>query len=123
MISIDSSGWIERLTSGPKSSRYNRIIDSASQDELITSVVVFYDVYRKIKRAMGEEIALEAVAALSQTRVVGIDPTISLEATDFRPACGLHMADAIVYATSSRYSAELYTSDNNLKKLKGVAFV
>ncbi len=123
MISIDSSGWMERLTSGPKSSRYNRIIDGAGQDELITSVVVFYEVYRKIKRAMGEETALEAVAALSQTRVVGIDPTISLEAADFSLEYGLHMADAVVYATARRYSAELYTSDNDLKKLKGVTFV
>ncbi|HEY6283158.1 MAG TPA: type II toxin-antitoxin system VapC family toxin [Nitrososphaerales archaeon] len=123
MISIDSYGWIERFTNGPKASAYNRFIDSAKSEELVTSVVTLYEVYRKVKRIKGEETALEAVAVLSQTKVVTVDQTLSLEAADFSLEHGLHMADALVYATARQQSAELYTSDEDLKGLAGVTSV
>ncbi len=123
MISVDSFGWIERFTDGPKAEQYNRIIDTTKPSELITSVVVLYEVYKKVKTAKGEEVALEAVAALSQTKVVPIDQTLSLEAADYSLEHGLHFADALVYATARQSSAELHTSDEDLKGLRGVTFV
>ena len=123
MISIDSYGWVERFTNGPKALAYNRVIESVTPEELVTSVVVLYEVYKKVKRISGEETALEAVAALSQTQVVAVDQTLSLEAADYSLENGLHMADALVYATARRYSAELYTSDDDLKGLAKVTLV
>jgi predicted nucleic acid-binding protein len=123
LISIDSYGWIERFTGGSKAYRYNQIIDRRKPRELVTSVVVLYEVYRKVKKVKGEEIALEAVAALSQTKVVPVDQTLSLEAADYSLEHGLHFADALVYATARHHSAELHTSDEDLKGLKGVSFV
>ncbi len=123
MISVDSYGWVERFTDGPKAERYNRIINKAKSGDLITSVVVLYEVYKRLKKAKGEEAALEAVAALSQTKVVPIDQTLSLEAADYSLEHGLHFADALVYATARQRSVELYTSDEDLKGLKGVTFV
>ena len=123
MISVDSYGWIERLTSGPKAVKYNQVIDSNKPSELITSVVVLYEVYKKVKSLKGEETALQAVVALSQTKVVPIDQTLSLEAADYSLEYKLHFSDALVYATARHYSAELFTSDEDLKELKGVIFV
>jgi toxin FitB len=123
LISVDSYGWIERFTEGPKASRFNRIIDGTPQGEIVTSVVTLYEVYRRVKKARGEETALEAVAALSQTKVVDIDQTLSLEAGDHSLEHGLHMADSLIYATARHHDAELYTSDEDLKGLKGVTFV
>jgi len=123
MISIDSYGWVERFTNGPKAPDYNRIIDSTKPEELVTSVVTLYEVYRKVKKVKGEEKALEAVATLSQTRIVPTDQTLSLEAADYSLEHGLHMADALIYATSRQQSAELYTSDGDLKGLKGVTVI
>jgi len=123
LISVDSYGWVERFTNGPKAPVYNRVIDSIRPGELVTSVVVLYEVYRKIKSIKGEETALEAVAALSQTKVVIVDQTLSLEAADYSLEHGLHMADAVVYATARQHSAELYTSDEDLKGLTNVTFV
>ena len=123
MIGIDSYGWIERFTNGSKAQRYNRIIDKVRPDEIVTSVVVLYEVYRKVKQVKGEEVALEAVAALSQTRIAPIDQTLSLEAADYSLAHGLHFADALIYATSRHFEAELHTSDEDLKGLKHVTFV
>ena len=123
MISIDSYGWIERFTNGLKAQQYNRILDKTRPDEIVTSVVVLYEVYRKVKHIKGEELALEAVAALSQTRVESVDQTLSIEAADFSLSKGLHFADALVYATARHFGAQLYTSDEDLKGLKGVTFV
>lgn len=123
MICIDSYGWIERFTNGPKALQYNRIIDRVRPDEIVTSVVVLYEVYRKVKQIKGEELALEAVAALSHTRIVPVDQTLSLEAADHSLSHGLHFADALIYATAQHYEAELHTSDEDLKGLKDVTFV
>jgi predicted nucleic acid-binding protein len=123
LISIDSHGWIERFTNGPKAQHYNRIIDKVRPDEIVTSVVVLYEVYRKVKQVKGEQVALEAVAALSQTRIVPVDQTLSLEAADYSLSDGLHLADSLIYATARHFEAELHTSDEDLKGLKHVTFV
>ena len=123
MICIDSYGWIERFTNGPKASGYNQGIDSARAEEIITSVVVLYEVYKKVKKLRSEEEALQAVAVLSQATVIPVDQTISLEAADYSLEHGLHFADALVYATARHWDAELYTSDEELRRLKYVTFV
>ncbi|MDE1766289.1 MAG: type II toxin-antitoxin system VapC family toxin [Thaumarchaeota archaeon] len=123
MISVDSYGWIERFTDGPKAPQYNQIIERTKPQELITSVVVLYEVYKKVKQVRGEEVALEAIAALSQTEVVPVDQTLSLEAADYSLEHDLHFSDALVYATARKYSAQLYTGDDDLKGLTGVKLV
>jgi predicted nucleic acid-binding protein len=67
--------------------------------------------------------ALLAVAALSQTTVVPIDQTLSLEAADFSLEFNLHFSDALVYATARNFKAELYNSDVDLEPLKIVHFI
>ena len=123
MISVDSSGWIERLTNGPKADAYNAAIDRAPPSEIATSTIVLYEVYRKVKQIVDEQSALAAVAAIGQTLVVPLDQSISLEAADYSLLYGLHMADAVVYATARHYGAELYTSDKDLKGVKGFVFI
>ena len=123
MICVDSYGWIERFTNGPKAARYNEIIDAAASKEIVTATVVIYEIYRRVKQAAGEETALEAVAALSETNIVAVDQTIALEAADYSIEQGLHMSDAFVYTTARHFDAELYTSDEGLRNLKRVTFI
>ena len=123
MISVDSYGWIERLTDGPKADLYHAVIDKAAPSEIVTSAMVLYEAYGKIKRVVNEQSALVAVAAVGQTFVVPVDQSISLEAADYSLMLGLHVADAVVYATARHYGAELYTSDEDLKGVKGVVFI
>lgn len=123
MISIDSSGWIERFTKGPNAAKYKAVIENSDSREIVTSVVVLYEVYKKIKKLKGEEEALLAVAALSQTTIVLIDQTISLEAADFSLENNLHFSDALVYATARHFKAKLYNSDADLRPLKTVCFI
>jgi len=123
LISIDSYGWIERFTNGTKAAQVNQIIESYQPKDIVTSIVVLYEVYKKVKKIRGEEQALLAVAALSQTTIVPIDQTISLEAADYSLEYGLHFSDALVYATARHWKANLYTSDEDLRALKAVCFV
>jgi predicted nucleic acid-binding protein len=123
LICVDSYGWIERFTNGPKADLYNAVIEKAAPSEIVTSAIVLYEVYRKVKQTVNEQSALEAVVAIGQTFVVPVDQSLSLEAADYSLMFGLHMADAIVYATARHHNAELYTSDENLKGIKGVVFL
>lgn len=123
MISIDSFGWIEWFTKGPKAQEYKQLIESTQPKEIITSVVALYEVYRKIKQIKEEEEALLAVAVLSQTTIVSIDQSISLEAADYSLEHNLHFSDALVYATARHWKAKLYTSDEDLKALKEVCLI
>ena len=123
LISIDSSGWIERFTKGPKARQYKQVIESTQSKEIITSVVVLYEVYKKIKKMKGEEEAFLAVAVLSQTTIIPVDPSISLEAADYSLEHNLHFSDALVYATARHWKAKLYTSDDDLKELKDVSLI
>lgn len=123
MISIDSFGWIERFTKGAKAPQYKQLIESTQPKEIVTSVVVLYEVYKKIKKVKGEEEALLAIAALSQTTIVPIDQSISIEAADYSLEHNLHFSDALVYATARHWKAKLYTGDDDLKSLKDVCFL
>ena len=123
MISIDSYGWIERFTNGSKAPQYNQIIESTEPKNIVTSIVVLYEVYKKIKKLKGEEEALLAIAALSQTTIVPIDQTIALEAADYSLEHNLHFSVALVYATARHWKVKLYTSDGDLGELKSVSFV
>ena len=123
LISIDSYGWIERFTNGPKAPQYNQIIEATQPKDIITSIVVLYEVYKKIKQQKTEEEALLAIATLSQTTIVEIDQTIALEAADFSLENGLHFSDALIYATARHHKAKLYTSDEDLRKLKTVNYI
>jgi toxin FitB len=123
LISIDSSGWIERFTEGPKAPQFNQVIDQCEPKEIITSVTVIYEVYKKTKKLKGEKQALLAIAALNQTTIVPIDQTIALEAADYSLEHNLHFSDALIYATARRFKAKLYTSDVDLKPLKSVHYI
>jgi predicted nucleic acid-binding protein len=123
LIALDSFGWIERFTNGPKATKYNKIIDQTRPEEIITSVVVLHEVYRKVKKLKGEQNALENVGVLSQTTIVPFDQTLALEAADFNLEYDLHFSDALIYATARRYETELYTSDEHFKDIPFVNYI
>ena len=123
LISIDSGGWIERFTNGPKASQFNQVIDPCEPGKIVTSTTVVYEVYKKIKKLKGEKQALLAIATLSQTIIVDVSQEIAMEAADFSLEHDLHFSDALVYATARHWKAKLYTSDSHLRTLKDVSFI
>ncbi|MGZ8406273.1 MAG: PIN domain-containing protein [Nitrospira sp.] len=67
-VLLDSSGWSEFFTDGPRANRYAAYLTSRHQ--IITPTIVLYEVYKKIKRERGEEMAVQFAGHLNATHVV-----------------------------------------------------
>ena len=120
---IDSYGWIEYFTDGPLAEKYAPYVLNANEKNTVTPSIILYEVYKKLKKEKSEEVALEAYAQIMRTQIIPLDQDSALQAADVSLAHGLAMADAIIYSTAKTYSAELITSDKDLKELKGVRFI
>ena len=123
MILIDSYGWIEYFAEGPLADNYAAFIEKADEKQTVTPSIIIYEVYKKIKSAKGEEKALEAIAQMSRTKIVDLTSSLSLKAADVSISLNLGMADAIIVATANEFEAQIITSDQHLKNIKGVKFV
>jgi len=121
MILVDSSGWIEYFMHGRLADRYAKYIETT--EEMILPTIIIYEVYKKLKSQIGEELALEAYAQMLNARVVPLTDDIALKAADISLTSGLAMADAIIYATAMSNNAKLVTSDPHLKNLESVTFI
>ena len=123
MILIDSYGWIEYFAEGPLANSYAAFIEKADEKQTVTPSIVVYEVYKKIKSANGEEMALEAYAQMSRTKIVDLTSSLCLKAADVSISLNLGMADAIIVATANEFGAQIITSDQHLKGIKDVKFV
>jgi predicted nucleic acid-binding protein len=123
LILIDSYGWIEYLAGGRLAPKYEKYIEQSNEENTITPTVVIYEVYRKLMREKGEEIALEVYGQLARTRIVPLSEELAISAADVGLKFKLSMADAIIYATARSEQARLVTSDKHFKGLEGVEFV
>jgi predicted nucleic acid-binding protein len=123
LILIDSYGWIEYFADGPLADNYATYIEKANAENTITPTIIVYEVYKKIKTTRDEQKALEAYAEISQTKIIELTSPLSLEAADISLSANLGMADSIIVATAKAYNAEIITSDEHLKNMKGVKFI
>lgn len=118
---VDSSGWIEFFTGGPRADRFEQYLRDPSR--LVTPTIVVYEVYKVLKRGLGEELALAAISRLAATEVRPLTQAVALYAADLSLQHQLAMADAIVYATSRQDNARVVTGDADLKDLPGVVYL
>jgi len=119
VVVVDSSGWIEFFTDGPKADAYARYLKDPQQ--VATPAVVVYEVYKMIKRERGEEMAQLCVAQMEKTREVFIDQGLAMRAADLSLEFSLAMADSFVLASARAVGAELITSDRDFKLYPGHA--
>lgn len=121
MVVVDSSGWIEYFTDGSKASAYAHYLKKP--EEILTPVIVLYEVYKKVKRERGEEMAKLCLAQMEKTHVVPIEEEIALLAADLSLELSLPMADAFVLATARRHQAQVVTSDADFRGISGAEVV
>ncbi len=121
MISVDSSGWIEYLTNGELAEYYARKLDQP--EKIVTPTIVLYEVFKRLKRELGEEIGLLAVAQVRKTRVEPVSEEIALTAADLSLQYGLAMADSMILATARIFGAHLFTSDADFAEIPGVTYL
>ena len=121
MILVDSSGWIEYLAERPKADLFAPYIEGSEQ--LVSSAIQVYEIYKVVRRDVNEERAIEAVSALRTTTIEPLAEGLALEAADVALEYGLAMADAIIFATAARHKAELVTGDADFDGLPRVTLI
>jgi len=120
---IDSYGWIEYFGDGPLADKYAPHIEGASTSNTVTPTIVVYEVYKTLKRERGQQVALEAYAQMTRTRILPLDEAGALSAADVGLKKDLAMADAIIYSAARTHKADLITSGQHLKDLENVTFI
>jgi predicted nucleic acid-binding protein len=118
MYVVDSCGWLEWFTDGPLAERYGRYL-RMSRDILVPSIIL-YEVYKVLKREVGEEKALLAVGYMKNSEVIDLDETGALQAADVALQYNLAMADAVVYAVALSHRCKVITSDSDYLDLPNV---
>jgi predicted nucleic acid-binding protein len=121
MTVVDSCGWIEYLADSSLAPQYEKYLQKP--EEVITPSLVMYEVYKKVKKEKGEELALSVVAQMEKTKVVTLDEEIALLAADLSIGHLLPLADAVVYGTAMREKAQFVTSDSHFKDLNDIVFL
>jgi len=118
---IDTSGWLEYLSDGPLAAQYDKYI--AKPETIITPSIALSEVYKKVKKEKGAEVALLVVAQMEKTGVIALDQEIALMAGDLALDHSLALPQAIAYATALREEAQLITADPRLKGLEHVTLL
>ncbi|PWU21691.1 MAG: hypothetical protein C5B49_02215 [Bdellovibrio sp.] len=117
---VDSSVWIELLSGGPLQSRCQTAIQ---RQTLRVPTLVLFEVYRKLKGKISEDMAMEAVAALSRYEVLDLTREVAMLAGDFSLEYQLGMADAMVLAHARHLNDVLLTLDNDFRSLPGAVLI
>ncbi|MEW5955917.1 MAG: PIN domain-containing protein [Candidatus Micrarchaeota archaeon] len=117
---IDSYGWIEAFTNGPKAKHFTDC--TASGAELISCGVVLAEIAAKFHRGgRGDEVAPVLASIRQRTKLVEIDEEVAdlagrLWAEHHRGGMGL--AGAIILAVATKEDAIVLTGDLHFKGLK-----
>ena len=85
--------------------------------------IILYEVYKVLKREVGEEKALRAAGYMKTSHVIPFDATLALAAADISLNEKLAMADAIIVATSRAYNCKIISSDADLKDQVNVDYI
>lgn len=119
---VDSSGWIEYFADGPNAGFFASAVEDT--EGLIVPSITLYEVFKRLlAEPEGEEIALEAVAAMQQGLVVRLDAELALAAAKISSETKLPMADSVILATARDHDATLWTQDSDFEGVEGVRYV
>ena len=113
---VDSSGWLEYFADTRRAKLFAAAIEDT--DRLVVPVVTVYEVFKKFLRERGESDALQAASAMRSGQVIDLDASLALEAGRF----DLPLADSLIYATTQRHGATLWTQDEDFEGLPGVRY-
>lgn len=113
---VDSSGWLEYFADTDRARLFAKAIEDA--DRLIVPVISIYEVFKKVLRDRGEDVALQIVSVMQTGQVVNVDVSLALEAAHLK----MPLADSIIYASAMRHDATLWTQDEHFKDLPNVKY-
>ena len=113
---LDSSCWLEFFGRTDRLELFRAPI--LAVDKLFVPVVTIYEVYKKIRRELGEDAATEAAALMQCGNIVELTLPLALSAA----TNGLPFADSLIYAAAQAAGATLWTQDAHFDGLSGVRY-
>lgn len=123
-VLIDSSGWIEYFGNGQKAQPFAKFIKKHAGQSIISSPIIIYEVFRRVKITFGEAKASKAVAYIISNAVIkDLDSRTALDAAKTSITNNLPMADSMIYSTAKLNNATLITSDTHFKGMKGAQII
>jgi predicted nucleic acid-binding protein len=117
---VDSSAWLEYFSNSKYAKNFARAIEST--ETLLVPTISIFEVFKKVSKERGENLALQAVALMQQGRVVALDVSISLTASKISLELNIPMADSIILATARLHKATLWTQGPDFRGLDGVRY-
>ncbi len=113
MFIVDSCGWLEWFTDSKLAAKYEKYL--VDQSKILMPSIILYEVYKILKREVGEDKALLATGYMKNSTIIPLDDTLALAAADVALQERLAMADAIIIATARQNNCNVITSDIDLK--------
>jgi predicted nucleic acid-binding protein len=117
---VDSSGWLEYFSGGPNSTHFS--IPLRDTSSLIVPVITIYEVFKVVLREVGENEALQSIAAMQKGKIVDLTISIAMSAAKLGLRHNLPLADSIIFATAKSHQCTIWTQDAHFKDLPGVEF-
>ena len=116
LIVLDSSCWLEFLMGTARADLFASAIDAPA--ELRVPVITVYEVIKKVRRELGDDIASRAVVLMQRSPIIDIDLPLTLTAL----TNGLPVADSLIYATAQFIGAVVWTQDQHFAGLPSVKY-
>jgi toxin FitB len=117
---VDSSAWLSYFADDGNAGVFSAPIENI--DELIVPSITIAEVFKCILRQRGEDMALEAIAHMEQSKIIPLDSGLAIDAAQYGVRCKLPLADSIIYATARRFGALIWTQDVDFMSLDGVEY-
>ena len=117
---VDSSAWLSYFTGDKNSTSFSKPIEST--ELLLVPSITVTEVFKHVLRLKGEELALSVIAHMTQGKVISLDSQLAIDAGSYGVQHKLPLADSIIYATTMKYDATLWTQDSDFKGLPNVKF-
>jgi len=117
---IDSSAWLSYFADDANASFFSEKIENSEQ--LIIPSITITEVFKRVFQQSGEETALQIIAQMQQSKVISLNEHLALDAAHYGLKYKLPLADSIIYATTLKYNAILWTQDADFKGLESVQY-
>lgn len=117
---VDSSAWLSYLAGDANARHFEKAI--VNTGSLIVPSITLTEVFKSVLRQKGEDLALQVIAHMQQGRVIPLDSGLAIDAASIGVEHKLPLADSIIYATTRKYGAILWTQDADFKALDQVNY-
>ena len=118
---VDSSGWLEYFANSANAQVFSEPIQQTNT--LLAPSITVLEVFKRILQQRTEQAALQAVAHMSQGRVIDLDARLAMHAAKLGHELKLPLADSVILATARTHQAILWTQDEDFERIQGVRYV